>query len=238
MRSTATEIVPADSSEVFERLKTGATAAWRGYVAHAFVSGLGDGSLPRESFLHYLKQDYLFLVHFSRAWGFAVAKSDRLSEMRAAATVVDALLNHEMLLHVETCAAEGIDEASLAATVEASENLAYTRFVIDAGLRGDFLDLIVALAPCVLGYGEIGARLKAEAGATLARNPYRDWIETYAGQEYQQVCAMKRGLLEEATAARLGAEPERSPRWADLQKTFETATRLEIGFWDMGLRGV
>ena len=40
-----------------------------------FVEQLGDGSLPRKSFLHYLVQDYVFLVHFSRAWALAVVKS-------------------------------------------------------------------------------------------------------------------------------------------------------------------
>ena len=52
---------------------------------------------------------------------------------------------------------------------------------LDAGHSGDFLDLMAALAPCVLGYGEIGARLADAAGDT----PYADWIATYAGAEYQ-----------------------------------------------------
>jgi len=46
------------------RSKTG--SAWEAYTRHAFVEGLGDGTLPREAFLHYLVQDYVFLFHFSR----------------------------------------------------------------------------------------------------------------------------------------------------------------------------
>jgi thiaminase (transcriptional activator TenA) len=106
----------------------------------------------------------VFLIHFARAWALAVAKAETLEEMKTAAATVHALVHHEMRLHIETCAGEGISQAELEATPEAAENLAYTRYVLEAGYSGDFLDLMAALAPCVLGYGEIGARLAAEAG--------------------------------------------------------------------------
>ena len=44
-------------------------------------------------------------------------------------------------------------------------------------------------------------------------------------------------MLDAAVLRRLGPEPERSARWAQLQARFTTATHLEVGFWDMGLRG-
>ncbi len=158
----------------FPLWRAAAGDAWRDYTRHAFVEGLRDGTLPREDFLRYLVQDYLFLIHFSRAWALAVTKAETLEEMRACADTVHALLGEEMRLHVTTCAAEGIPEAELFAARETPQNLAYTRYVLDAGHSGDFLDLMAALAPCVLGYGEIGMRLAAEAG----RTPYADWIAT------------------------------------------------------------
>lgn len=36
--------------------------AWREHTEHAFVVGLGDGTLPMGSFRYYLTQDYLYLV--------------------------------------------------------------------------------------------------------------------------------------------------------------------------------
>ena len=69
--------------------------------------------------------------------------------------------NEEIALHIKTCAEAGIDEATLFATQERQENLAYTRYVLDAGHSGDLLDLLAALAPCVMGYGEIGSHLAA-----------------------------------------------------------------------------
>ncbi|MDJ0859218.1 MAG: thiaminase II [Dinoroseobacter sp.] len=214
----------------FEKWRA-AAPDWNAYTRHAFVAGLQDGSLPRDAFLHYLKQDYIFLMHFSRAWGLAIAKAATLAEMQSACATVHALLHHEMALHTEICAAAGIDKDTLEATVERAENMAYTRFVLEAGYSGDFLDLLAALAPCVLGYGEIGARL-ASSGYS---DTYSDWIGTYGGDEYQEVCKETGQLIENALRHRLGAEYTLSPRFSQLGETFAKATTLEVGFWDMGL---
>lgn len=216
---------------IFPLWRAAAGQTWDDYTRHAFVKGLGNGTLPREAFLRYLVQDYLFLIHFSRAWALAVTKAETPEEMRACAATVHALLDGELQLHIEICAAEGISEAQLFAAREAPQNLAYTRYVLDAGHSGDFLDLMAALAVCVLGYGEIGTRLAAQAGET----PYADWIATYAGAEYQHTCREVGALIDAATARRLGEEPENSPRWPRLCARFEMATRLEVDFWGMGL---
>lgn len=219
-------------SPLFAALREECRPAWKAYTEHPFVAGLGDGSLPREALLRYLRQDYLFLVHFARAWALVVVKSDRIDEMRHAAATVYALIDEEMRLHIETCAAEGITEAELAATVEAPQTLAYTRFVIDAGLAGDVLDLLVTLSPCVFGYGEIGLRL---AAARTPETAYGAWIDTYSGEDYQTVCRDAGMLLETVVGRRIGPDPRISPRWPDLVRQFRTATELEAAFWGTGL---
>ena len=210
----------------------GTAEAWDDYVRHPFVQGLGDGTLPRGGFLRYLVQDYRFLIHFSRAWALGAAKAGTLAEMRACIVTVDALVNHEMPLHIRICAEAGISPEALEDAPEAPQNLAYTRYVLEAGYSGDFLDLLAALAPCVLGYGEIGLRLSREGSAD---SPYRDWIETYASEDYQRTCREVGALIDAAVAARLGGTPETLPRWAELAGRFATATRLEAAFWNLGL---
>jgi len=220
-----------DYGATFSKWRAAAGETWTAYTHHAFVQGMRDGTLPRAAFLHYLVQDYIFLIHFSRAWALAVTKAETIEEMRLCAATVNALIDEEIKLHIGICAEAGISEEELARAEERTENLAYTRYVLDAGHSGDFLDLLAALAPCVMGYGEIGIRLQAEAGET----PYADWIATYAGAEYQSACNAVADLLEAAVRRRLGDHPENSPRWDALCARFTTATRLEVGFWDMGL---
>lgn len=219
-----------DYGTSFAAWRTASGDHWRAYSHHAFLEGMKDGTLPRAAFLNYLRQDYVFLIHFSRAWSLAVVKAGNLDEMKAASATVHALLHFEMDLHIRTCEAAGISRAELEATEEAPENLAYTRYVLEAGHSGDFLDLMAALSPCVLGYGEIGARLLAEAGDT----PYRDWIETYGGAEFQNLCRDTGALIDRAVAHRLGPDTQSLPRWQQLCRHFTTATRLEAAFWRLG----
>lgn len=217
--------------QTFPLWRKAAGQHWPAYVSHDFVKGLGDGRLPKEAFLHYLVQDYVFLIHFSRAWALALTKAENVEEMRLCAATVNGLINEEIALHVQICAKAGISEKTLFAAEERPENLAYTRYVLDSGHQGDFLDLLAALAPCVLGYGEIGATL----ARTKSSDTYADWIETYAGPEYQQVCQDVAALIDGAVLRRLGETPENTPRWAALCQRFTTATRLEVSFWNMGM---
>src|SRR5207237_9196958 len=108
----------------------------------------------------------------------------------------------------------------------ASETLAYTRYVLDTGMRGDLLTLRVALAPCVIGYAEIAAGLAARPGACAATNPYRVWIEDYAGAPYQEVAGSARGHLDRL--ASLYVTPARE---AELVAIFNEATRLGTEVW-------
>ncbi|WP_170582282.1 thiaminase II [Ruegeria arenilitoris] len=221
----------SDYGKAFALMRDAAQGPWRDYTRHAFVEGLKDGTLPREAFLHYLRQDYVFLIHFSRAWALAVVKSETHAEMLAASRTVSGLISEEMKLHIGICEAEGISQDELFATPERPENLAYTRYVLEAGYSGDLLDLLAALAPCVMGYGEIGTRLAAEA----ASDTYRDWIDAYSSGEYQEACQAVGELLDSALTRRLGADFRTTPRWDRLCQTFRTATELEVNFWQMGL---
>ena len=219
-----------DPNTLFGRLRLACADEWAGYCNHEFVQRIGDATLPEQSFRHYLEQDYLFLIHFSRAWALAVYKADTLADMRAAASTLNAIINYEMELHVKYCAGWGLTEQEMELKNEARANMAYTRYVLERGLAGDVLDLHVALAPCVIGYAVIGKNLVNDPKTKLEGNPYKYWIEMYSGEEFQNVAKAAVLNLDKLAASRMGAG-----RFESLVKTFRQATSLEIGFWDMGL---
>ena len=222
--------MPAIETGFFAALRESAGDAWRDYVEHPFVRGLGDGTLPEAAFRHYLVQDYLFLIQFARAYGLAAYKADSLADIRDACAGLKALVEVEMDLHRAYCADWGLDAAALEAVEADGATLAYTSYVLERGSAGDLLDLRVALAPCVIGYGEIGARLGAEPAARAAGNPYAPWIDMYAGTEYQALARAEADAID-ALAARRGGPA----RFATLAATFRAATRLEAAFWQAGL---
>ncbi len=218
-------------SDVFERLKSAAQEDWDAYVNHMFVFRMGIGALPEAAFQRYLVQDYLFLIQFARANALAIYKSRTLADMRRAKAALSAILDVELNLHIRLSERWGLSSGDLEQAREEPATTAYTRFVLDCGASGDLLDLHTALAPCVIGYGEIGARLADSLGpAHLAAHPYREWIEEYAGPAYQEVAAAARLHLN-ALAER--ALTER--RFGELAGLFGEACRLEADFWQMSL---
>ncbi|MEZ5839670.1 MAG: thiaminase II [Hyphomicrobiales bacterium] len=222
------EASPAGS--LFARLKAAAAPAWAEYVGHPFVEGMADGTLPEAAFRHYLVQDYLFLIHFARAYALAAYKGTSLAEIRAGAAGLSNIVDNEMGLHVKLCASWGLSPEDLEAAPEARATMAYTRFVLETGLRGDLLDLHVALAPCMVGYAEIASALAARPGALSPENPYAVWIGEYASDGYQSVTVAAIDNLD-----RLAGEVMTERRFPKLARIFEEATRLEADFWQMGL---
>lgn len=211
---------------LFERLKKDNQAIWSAYTQHDFIQQLSSGNLPEPCFRHYLGQDYLFLIHFARAYALAAYKSESLADIRQATRSLAAILDLEMDLHVEFCAGWGLTKANIEELPESDETMAYTRFVLEKGHAGDLLDLHVALAPCIIGYAEIGATL----AASDKDNTYAAWIEMYASEEYQNVADAEITQLDRLFEHRAG-----EGRYQALSKTFGQATQLEVAFWQMGL---
>ena len=218
------------ASYQFDDIKTAGAPDWQAYIEHAFVTQLADATLPRAAFEHYLKQDYLFLIHFARAYALAAYKSRTLADLRQAHEGLKAIVDLELGLHVDYCREWGISEADLEALPEARATLAYTRYVLDTGHRGDLLDLHVALAPCVIGYGEIANWINQRPDTVRGRgNPYDAWIAMYASDEFQAAMVAERDWLDARLAAVTPA------RFDELVTVFRDAMRLEIDFWQMGL---
>jgi thiaminase/transcriptional activator TenA len=215
---------------LFPRLVRASEDSWRAYVGHEFVLQLASGELPEPCFRRYLIQDYLFLIHFARAWGLAIYKSDTLSEMRRAQRLVATTLDVEIGLHIDYCRGWGLSEGVMAAEPEAPETIAYTRFVLDRGVAGDRLDLETALAPCIVGYAVIAAERMADPATQLDQNRYREWLEMYAGAEYQTLAREAEAALDDQFIRRGG-----DGRFASLAANFSLAARLEAEFWQMGL---
>src|SRR5690606_34222078 len=106
--------------------------------------------------------------------------------LRQSLDSLKAIMDVELQLHIEYCGEWGIGEAELAELTESRATLAYTRYVLETGNRGDILDLHVALAPCIVGYAEIGNWLVNQRTTVRMGNPYGSWMDMYTSKEFQQ----------------------------------------------------
>jgi thiaminase/transcriptional activator TenA len=198
---------------------------WEAIFDHPFVKGIGDGTLSRDRFEFYLKQDYVYLIDFSRVFALACAKSPTLPDMGAFASLLHVTLNTEMELHRKTCAAFGIAERELAMTVKAPVTSAYTDLLVRTAYEGGLPDILAVLLPCACGYVEIGKRLESE-GLPEDRF-YRDWIDTYSSAEFREFADWLIGRMNELAA---GATAERKEQW---HRLYESSARHEYLFFDM-----
>ncbi|KAI8966764.1 Phosphomethylpyrimidine kinase-domain-containing protein [Daldinia sp. FL1419] len=199
---------------------------WDQYINHPFVLGLGNGTLPLESFKGYLIQDYLYLVHFARANALASYKSKNMEDIAAGAKIVSHI-HTEMKLHLDYCQEFGISKEEIEATEEQQACTAYTRYVLDIGQSEDWLGLQVALAPCLFGYGAIAKQLHGDPRTKTEGNTYWKWILNYVAEDYLEAVRTGSALMEK------NAVLQSPTRIEELVKIFIHATRMEIGFWEM-----
>lgn len=110
--------------------------------------------------------------------------------------------------HLQYCEKYGISRQQLQAVPESTTNIAYTRYVLDTSMQGDLLDARVVTAPCLIGYGHVGARLLAATEGVETdetKNPYWGWIKEYGSDWYQG--AVRKGIRESRSIALLSTRP-------------------------------
>ncbi len=213
-------------------LREAAAPVWEAQVAHPFVAGIGDGSLPEDRFRFYVRQDYLFLTDYGRLLALAAARAPRLEWMRRFAALAQAVLETEMDLHRQFAARWGITAEQLESETTAPATDAYCDYLLRTAALGDFSELAAAVLPCMWSYSEIGRHLAA-AGALGSEptQPYAEWVEMYASDEIGELAAWCRELTDAAAAEVAGPGRRR------MHDAFRASSEHELAFWDSAWRG-
>jgi thiaminase/transcriptional activator TenA len=157
-------------------------------LAHGFVRGLGEGTLPLDSFKAYVAQDAYFLEAFARAYGFCLAHSEAREDIESFADLI-AGVREELGLHKGYAARWDV---RLDGVTPGRATAAYVDFLLATARRGVLGDTIAAMTPCM--------RLYAFLGQSLAMHPhverYAEWIKTYADPGFEALAARLEGLLD------------------------------------------
>ena len=212
-----------------DELRQRAASTWDKEKAHAFVTGIGDGTLPLDNFRYYMRQDYVFLIEFCRAISLAVAKARTLEDMGWFAQMIHETLNMEMALHVSFCADFDITEEELLATKPSPTTWAYTRHMINTAHQGTVGETAAVILPCSWGYAEIGQALYAQ-GTPKDQPLYTRWIETYNSQEFADIADWLRGFVDKQAETAGTSEKEA------MERAFRISSQYEYMFWDAAWR--
>jgi thiaminase (transcriptional activator TenA) len=196
-------------------------------LAHPFITGLTDGTLPAESFAFFVVQDGLYLKQYASALAAVASRAPEPAAMRMFARHAADAVTVEQELHSRLLPELGIPAAAAAAAEPAPTNLAYTSYLLSTIRGGTYAEGVGAVLPCYWIYWEVGKELMRH-GSPDPR--YQRWIDTYGGDEFGEVV---REVIAEADA--VGGSLSGGER-ALVRRHFRTTSRYEWMFWDMGYR--
>jgi len=205
-----------------------AEVIWDAILDHPMVEQLGEGTLDEEPFRYWLRQDYVYLIEYSRLFALGAAKAPTLDRMSTMAELLESTINTEMSLHRSYADSFDVSLAELEATTPSPTTRAYTDFLIRTAAMGSFGDIAAVLLPCMWGFNETGKRLDEQG--TPDHERYAEWIEMYAGEEFTELTDWCKDLMDDVAADATESERE---RYRDL---FLTSARYEYRFWDAAWR--
>jgi thiaminase/transcriptional activator TenA len=196
-------------------------------LAHPFLTGLADGTLPRESFRHFIVQDAHYLRGYARALAVCAAKApDETSTVMFAEHAAQAIAA-ERDMHAALMAELGSSPEEAALEPVAPTTQAYVSYLLATAYGGSFAEALGAVLPCYWIYARVGEELLARSSPDPL---YARWIATYGGDAFQAVVDSVLELTD-----RVGETISDSERALVRQHFHRTAT-YEWMFWDAGYR--
>ena len=188
-----------------------------------FNKELTEGTLSEGKFAFYMKQDALYLADFSKALAIAGAKSQNAEELKdfldfaTGAVVVERALHESFLQKFDTHIDVGKSPACFS----------YTHFLLSTASLEDYPVAVAALLPCFWIYREVGLHIHERSAEN---NPYREWIDTYAGEDFSK--SVDRAIEITERAAKTSSDPVRRR----MMHAFIDSTKMEWMFWDSAYR--
>jgi thiaminase/transcriptional activator TenA len=194
-------------------------------LAHPFLTGVADGTLPPERFVHFVEQDGLYLQAYARALSLAAGHATEPADAALLTRSAAEALAVEVGMHAELLQGFGV-EAAGAVRLSPSAEL-YVQTILACTAQGPFTEAMASILACFWIYAEVGKSLERD-GSPDPR--YQRWIDTYGDPAF---AATVDGVL--AIVDRVGAEAS-PPERERMRALFAQGCRLEWMFWDAAWR--
>ena len=196
-----------------------AEGVYRSITEHPFVTQLADGTLSREKFLRYQRQDSLYIAEYSRVLSHIASRLPKMAQTAdfikyAGDGVYVGQALHEVFLEGDRPDPSEMSPACLLYT-SLLKACAYSPVEVEAA----------AVLPCFWVYLRVGLSI-AEKQAGVPDNPYKAWIDTYSDPAFVESTRRAIEICDELAEA---TTPEVRKQMTDI---FVRCTRMEWLFWD------
>jgi thiaminase (transcriptional activator TenA) len=215
------------STTFHDSLKDAAQPIWAAILAHPFLRELGDGTLPHDRFLYFIRQDYLYLFEFARVLCVGGSKAEDLDTLEMFAKHAANTVAVERVMHTGFIQRLGLPADQLLRSERTPTTQAYTRHLLAVAREGTLSEVVAAVLPCYWIYLEVGRHL---ATCKPTDPIYQDWINAYGSETFAGLVQQQLNLVD-----RLGT---RAPAHESRRMTehFIQSSRYEYLFWDDAYR--
>lgn len=194
---------------------------YRHIIRLPFVRELAAGTLIRERFLFYLRQDAIYIENYARS---LARIASRLPETDMVEDFLKFALNGVMVeraLHESYLGPDGLKGVTPTAV-----NLLYMDHETALGLAPVEVEAAGVL-PCFWVYQKVGESIMADASH---ENPYYHWIETYGDPSFET--STRRAIeICDQLAGRASLDVRR-----EMTRAYLRSTRFEQMFWESAYR--
>lgn len=188
-----------------------------------FNRELMEGRLSEERFIFYIKQDSYYLADFTRTLSMIGVRARNMDHVEAFIGFGLGAVKVERALHESFFQQYHVPE-----DIEKSPTcFNYTNFILNKAALDSVAVGMAAVLPCFWIYREVGNYIHERASEN---NPYQDWIDTYAGEQFSNDVDRAISIVDEV------ADQQTSTERTRMMDAFIYATRLEWMFWDSAYR--
>lgn len=195
--------------------------------AMPFNRALADGTLPAQVFQHYIIQDAHYLEGFARALALTASRAPDACGVQQLAQSAAGCIAVERQLHAHYFDRFGVSADAFDATPPTPACAHYISFLIATAATRSTPVAVAALLPCFWVYRDVGQAIHARAAQD---NPYRAWIDTYIGDDFDAAVNATLALTDRLADSADDGERDR------MHATFARSTLHEWLFWDSAWR--
>ena len=193
-------------------------------LAMPFIKELADGSLPKEKFQFYMAQDSIYLEHFGRALSTIASKARNIEDALAFNRFAEGAIVAENALHSSYFVDFGVSDRGVPEPA-CHHYIHYLKSTVTF----ESVEIgMAAVLPCFWIYKKVGDYIYQNQNTE--NNPYKKWIDMYAGEEFGDSVNQAISICDKA-----GANTTDEVRTL-MTEAFITASRLEYDFWDGAYR--
>lgn len=186
-------------------------------LRHPFIRELAYGTLSRERFMFYLRQDALYINNYCRVVAHIASRLKTQNDIEDFLRFASEGIMVERALHQSF-----LSGVTMADVNPAPACMLYTSFETAQGL-GPVEVEAAAVLPCFWIYRKTGEHILS---CCSPDNPYIKWIATYSDRSFAEATDRAIAICDRLAEA---ATPETR---AQMTHAFISATRMEWMFWN------